>query len=189
MAAATQTTVYDVADCKVYALLTDTAGASPTYGAAVDVTGVSQVSLDPNVLTAEVNGDSTVIAKRGKIDRLKSKVQFAYVSLPVINVITGGTLTALGVDPTAEARWDFYGGKALPYFKLEFLIAGVDSGSALSELQVILYKCIITVESFMAQSYNTFGQPSFDLEAIQPVNTSVGMGRIRILDAATGLSA
>jgi hypothetical protein len=47
MAANTSTISFDVHDCKVYPVTADATGGI-TYGAAVDVPGIQEVSVEPN---------------------------------------------------------------------------------------------------------------------------------------------
>ncbi len=69
MAASTSTISFDVHDCKVYPVTADATGGI-TYGAAVDVPGIQEVSVEPNFISVELKGDGKVLAKKGKVDRL-----------------------------------------------------------------------------------------------------------------------
>lgn len=166
MAAAHEAILFDVHDLKVYAL-TDDSGASPTYGAAVDVYGVAEVGLDPNFVTAELKGDGRVIAKRGKIDRIGASATYGRLSGDVLDVILGTETT----DPSAtNARTRFLAGTTLPYFKMAFRIEDADNG--IEDVLVTLYKCQVTGGTLLGQSTDSFGQPSFEVEAIGLASTA-----------------
>ena len=53
MAANSSTISFDVQDCKVYPVTADVAGGI-TYGAAVDVPGIQEVSVEPNFISVEL---------------------------------------------------------------------------------------------------------------------------------------
>jgi hypothetical protein len=188
MAAIRETVLFDVSDYKVYPLLTDSVSASPTYGAAIDVPGINKVSVDPNLITAELAGDAKVIAKRGKTDRIKVSALYGKLSLNVLVAIMGGAVTDSGTGSTEEATYDLLASAAsLPYFKSEFKVDDLDTG--LATVHCVLPKCQLTGAKLIDQAYTNFGQPSFDLEAIPPEFATTPMIRLRFLEAATNLSA
>jgi hypothetical protein len=166
MAAATETALFDVDDFKVYALTDDT-GACPTYGAAVDVWGIAEVGLDPNVITAELKGDGKLLIKRGKIDRLKLSFTYGRLSLPAMAVMIGTTTSAPSAN---QARGRLLANVQLPTFKAAFHVTDNDNG--IDDVLVTLYKCQITGGTLLGQSTDNFGQPKFDLEAYGLLSTN-----------------
>lgn len=168
MAAEHESILFDVEDVKVWPLTSDT-GASPVYGTFVDVYGAAQVGMDPNLVTAELKGDSRVIAKKGKVDRLKGSVTYGRLSIDVLEVILGITVS----DPEADrARGRVLAGTDLPYFGMAFRIA--DADNAIEDVIPRLYKCQVTGGTLLGQSTDNFGQPSFDWEAIGLAATDPG---------------
>lgn len=164
MAIATETILFDVHDCKVWPMLTDSTAASPTYGSAVDVYGISQVGVDPNMVTAELKGDARVIAKKGRLDRVNINATYGKLSLDVLDVILDATVTAGGSGATETETATLRGGVSLPYFKFAAQIQDVDLG--LGDLTVIAYKCQITGGSLVGVQTDQFGQPNFTAEGI-----------------------
>lgn len=160
MAAETETILFDVHDLKVYPL-TDDSGASPVYGAAVDVYGVAEVGLDPNLVSAELKGDGRVIAKRGKIDRLNFSATYGRLAQEVLEVIMDFDVSAPSVT---QSRARLLAGNSLPYFKAAFRIEDADNG--IEDVHVTLYKCQVTGGTLLGQSSDNFGQPTFEAEAI-----------------------
>ena len=185
MAANNSTITFDVQDCKIYAVATDAAGGI-TYGSAIDVPGIQEVSVEPNFVTAELKGDGQVLAKKGKIDRLNFSATYAELSLPVLSVIYGGSITTSGTAAAETAQYAFSGG-SLPYFKVEFLVNDLESD--LAELVFTLNKCQVTGGTIMGGSTDNFGTPSFDAEAILPVATGLPFGTVQFRETGTGLSA
>jgi len=160
MAAAHETILFDVHDFKVYPLTSNT-GASPVYGAGIDVYGIAEVGLDPTLVTAELKGDGKVIAKKGKLDRLSLSATYGRLSADVMEVIMATTTTDVDAD---HARMRMTAGVSLPYFGAAFVIEDADNG--IEDLVVSLYKCQITGGSILGQSTDNFGQPGMELEAI-----------------------
>lgn len=156
-----ESVVYDVHDFKVYALLTDPVGGSATYGPAIDVPGIAEVSVEPNFQTAELKGDAKVIAKKGRVDRYNLSATYGKLSLDVLKVLLGGTLTD---DASTSATWAHKGANSLAYFKAAFTINDLDLG--LGSLHTILYKCQLTGGTLLSGSTDEFGQPELELEAI-----------------------
>lgn len=185
MAADKSTITFDVADCKVYEMLTDT-DSSATYGAAVDVPGIQEVTVEANFVTAELKGDGgKVLAKKGKIDRLNFSATYSELSLDVMKTIYGGTVATAGSSSSETASYEF-NSRSLPYFKVEFLINDIESD--LSEIAMVLNKCQVTGGSIMGGSTDNFSQPQFDAEAILSAYTGA-FGTVEFREAATGLSA
>jgi hypothetical protein len=162
-----ETVTFDVHDFKVYPLLTDT-GASPTYGPAVDVPGIAEVSLEPNFITAELKGDAKVIAKKGRIDKFNISATYGKVSLDVLEAILGGAVTD---NASTDSTWELLGTNSLPYFKAAFKIDDLDSG--LGTLAVTLYKCQLTGGTLISGQTDEFGQPEMEIEGIPLASNDV----------------
>lgn len=185
MAADKSTITFDVADCKVYPLLTDTAG-EITYGPAVDVTGIQEVTVEANFVTAEIKGDGgKVLAKKGKVDRLNFSATYSELSLDVLSTIFGGEVTTAGSGSSETATYTF-NSRSLPYFKVEFLVNDIEA--SLAEIVMTLEKCQVTGGSIMSGSTDNFSQPSFDAEAIL-TNYTTNFGTVEFREAEGGLSA
>lgn len=161
MAAAHSTTLYDVADAKLYPLSSDS-GASPTYGTAVDVPGIYAVSIDPQVVVASLKGDGgRVIAHKGKVDRVTMSLTYGKLDLDVLAVLLGSTVT----DPSSgQARLRHTAGTQLPRFALGVTIEDTDSGVGC--VQVIAYSAQVTGASIAGLQSESYAQPSVDVECI-----------------------
>lgn len=165
MTLARETVVFDVNDAKVYPLLTDVVGASPTYGAAVDVPGISQVSLNPNITSAELKGDARVIARRGRIDRLQFQADYSKLSLAVLDTLLGSSvLVDSGTTPSQVSTLVLASPGSTVYFKFEFQVQDVDTG--LGSLNVTLFKCALTGGTLFQTSTDNFGKPTLQAEGI-----------------------
>lgn len=162
-----ETVTYDVHDFKVYPLLTDPGtgpSPTPTYGPAIDVPGIAEVSMDPNLLTQELKGDARIIAKKGRTDKITGSATYGKLSLNVLAAVLSGTVTDSGSTPNQKAKYSLKGANSLPYFKCEFVINDVEPG--LGNVLVRQHKCQLTGGTLLGQSSDEFGQPSFEWEAI-----------------------
>lgn len=176
-----ESVIYDVHDFKVYALTADT-GASPTYDAAVDIPGIAEVSADPNLLTAELKGDATIIAKKGRVDKFTGTATYGKIALDALPVIVGGDTT----DPsTTHAQWRLQGTNSLPYFKVEFKIDDVETG--LGSIICVVYKCQLTGGTLVTGQTDQFGQPSFQFEGIA-LDSNDNMVDVDFYETVTALS-
>lgn len=160
MPAPNETILFDVHDFKIYPMTANT-GASPTYGAGIDVYGIAEVGLDPTLVTAELKGDGKVIAKKGKLDRLSASATYGRLSGPVLDVLLASTTSEVSAT---HARTRLEAGNSLPYFGAAFVIEDADNG--VEDLVVTIYKCQVTGGSLLGQSTDNFGQPSFEFEGI-----------------------
>lgn len=164
MPIAHRTVIFDVADAKVYNLLTDVVGASPTYGPPIDVYGAASFKVDANLVTAEIKGDSRIIAKKGRVDRFNCSLTYGKLDMDVLDVLINGDIRDQGTAPNQTSGFRMSSPATLPYFKLAIQIADLDIG--IGDVTIVLYKCTITGGTFMGTSSDNFGQPSFDCEAI-----------------------
>lgn len=160
MAVSHESVYFDVHDFKVYPMTADT-GASPTYGAAVDVPGIADVSMDPNLVTAELKGDARIIAKKGRIDKMTMKATYGKLSLDVLNVVMQGTITD---SASTSSNFAVLGANSLPYFKAAFTIDDVELG--LGSMHCTVWKAQITGGTLVTSKTDEFGQPTLEIEGI-----------------------
>lgn len=172
--------IFDVVDAKVYPLLTDVAGASPTYGVGIDVPGIAAVTVNPNIVSAELKGDARVIATKGRTDRLTVSATYGRLSGDVLATILGSTTTDSGTTPNQLAAFRLKSPASLPYFKLEFQILDVEEG--IGDLRVVLYKCKVTGGTLLGTSTDNFGQPTLDADAIALNGTLTNVNGIATAD-------
>jgi hypothetical protein len=162
MALAHETVVFDVVDARVYLMTSDPTGASPVYTTGVDIPGIGEFSLEPNLTSAEIKGDSRVIAKRGRLDRFNWSLSYAKFSLNILDTILGSS-TVYDTAST-QATLAVAAPAALPYFRLEVQILDLDPG--IGSLNIVLYKSILTGGSMFQTSSDNFGKPTLQGQAI-----------------------
>lgn len=167
----TSTTLFDVHDCRVAPLLTDTVGSAPTYGTMVDVPGIAEVSLDPNLVTAELKGDARVIAKKGRTDRLNFSATYGEFNADTLAVLLGTTVAQAGAatDGGPYASTNSSGSAVLPSSNANF--QQLDVGKSLTGTGVAGGATILSVQSATSatmSAVSTAGITSFTIEDRQP---------------------
>lgn len=166
MVALHSTHIFDVEDCMVWPLQSDTGAASPTYGTAIDVPGIAEVGVDPEFVSAALKGDSRIIDRKARIDGLTWSLTYGKVSLDLNQIIYGGYLEDFGSGSNEVARWGMVGGTPQPYFAARFVIADVDLG--LDGLVVTAYKAQVSGGTFVGSSSDNYGQPAAEIGVFQP---------------------
>lgn len=182
-----ETVLFDVHGFAVWPLLSDPAiGGSPTYGPSVRVPGIQSVGFNPNFVGAEVKGDSRVIARRSKVDRIGLTTGHAKFSLDVHAVILGLAVQDTTVGSVDIASHTVNGYNPLPYFKAAFIIDETDVG--VGSVVNILWKCMLTGGALTGGNTDQFHSPGLDLEAI-PLYCNDAMWTPRIYDTVQPLSS
>lgn len=187
MAALTSTIVYDVTDFRVWPLTADDGSASPTYGTGVDVPGIAEVSLDPNISSAELKGDGTTIARRGRTTGFTLSATYGKVDVNVLKTLLGGSTSTGGTANTEWINWTLKSSEAsTQYFRAAFQVLDVEVG--LAAVTVYLNKCAVTGGTLMNQASESYGQPSVEIGAIQPNHATTPMIEVRLEESATTLT-
>jgi len=185
MTVAQSAITFDVQDCKVYTIADPTSG-SWASSVPIDVPGIQEVSVEPNLITAELKGDAKVVAKKGKIDRLNFSATYSELSLDVLSKILGNTVATGGTGDAETASLSIAGG-SLPYFGIKFLLTDVQTGGTgqdVGSVSMLLHKCQITGGTLISGSTDDFSTPSFTAEAILPHDTTKGFGSILFSETA-----
>jgi hypothetical protein len=161
-----QTITFDVHDCKIAPMLTDTSTEDePTYGAWLDVPGIQQFQLNPQFITAELKGDGKTLDNRAKTSGFDVTANYAMLDLQVMKALLGGTYLNTG---GVEASWTLGGDNSIPYVRIAFSIEDVSSG--LGNVAVLLNKAKVSGGSLFDQQTDQYGTRSMQLSAIPPLS-------------------
>lgn len=190
MTVAKQTALYDVVDAKVWPLATDLSGsASPTYGSAIDVPGISAVSLDPSIIANALKGDGKVLRTKSRIEKFAVKATYGLFDADVLAATLGGAIIR---NDASEVTYDYVlngASASLNYFAFGCQVTDTDDELGVADVHLLFYKCKMTGGSLFSQASDSFGQPSLDMDVIGP---NAGAGdfravRARLLAASTAL--
>lgn len=155
--------LFSVHDLKVYPItaLGDDA-TDPTYGSAIDVPGVSEVTLDPEVSEALLRGDGKVIDSRAVLDSLGLSFTYGKLTPAVLAAIDGGTVsTNVGSTTTRYIR---EADDIIPEWGFAALVSEVDNPGGAAKLYG--YRAKMSGGSLFGASDNEHGEPTFDANVI-----------------------
>lgn len=166
MALPTVFKLMELEDVKIAKLVSDE-GTAPTYEAAVDVPGITKVTIGPKAETKKLFGDSALLDVYQKTTEIEITVESAMMSLDVLKVILGGNVTLSGVSPNQKQTYSLTAANSTPpFFKIEgrWLYAGEGIGDA----HFILYKCkVIDPPEFeIEDASGNFGKCKFKASAV-----------------------
>lgn len=161
--------VFAVVDCKVAKLTADPAGGSPTYATSIDVPGIKSIKISGDVETKSLRGDNTLLDSDSVLTNITAEVENAKLSLDVIAMFLGQTVTDSGTTPNQIANLDIIGGsfagaaKPAP-FKLTGISASADpiGGNVL----MALHKCILSAFPEFGLAEEDYQTLSFKVNAM-----------------------
>lgn len=150
MTLAKETVILGVDDAKISPISVDDASAL-TYDAAIDVPGITSIKLTPNFVEKELRGDESILDQYSKLESIDWSFENSIMSLDVLAVLIGGTVTANGVTPNQSQTYKLNKADKPKYFKLEGKSDYTDMGDA----HVVLYKCKASKAeySFVGEDY------------------------------------
>lgn len=178
----TETILFSVHDLKLYSL---TDPAAPTYGAPVDLPGVAEVGLDPQIAEAALRGDGVVIDQRSVIEAVTARFTIGRIGPAILAAIDGGSASVnAGATIRRYVRSTL---DRLPEFGLAALISEVDDADGAAKLYI--YRCKITGGTLFAARDNQHGQPSFNVRGIPLEAAEQSLWGMDIEDTASALPA
>jgi len=138
MSLATKSKVLGLNDMAINELTTDTS-TTLTYGTAVDIPGVTKLTLTPSYVEKELRGDEALLDTYQRLASIEFSFEHAIVSLDALKIITGGTLTEGGTTGSLTQTLNISSTSLAKYFKLQGKIIYSDFASG--DVWLTLYKC------------------------------------------------
>lgn len=136
-----QTVILGVDDAKIFELTADNAS-SLTYGSAIDVPGIQKIDLTPKFTEKGLKGDEKILDYYVHLDLIAWEFHSAKVSLDVLAILEGGTITTSGTTPNQSHTYNVKDTSTPKYFKFEAK-ANYTAGEV-GDFHVKLYKCKAT---------------------------------------------
>lgn len=138
------TKVYAVEDAKIAKLTADPSGGSATYATSIDVPGIKEIGVTPEVNSVELRGDNVQLDADSNLIGLTLSVVHAKLHLDVLAVLIGGTVTDAGTTPNQTATYDRITTDSFNYFRLEGKTPtnGVDVVGG--DVKLSFWKCKLT---------------------------------------------
>lgn len=164
MALSHVTKVYGIKMAKIYKLTADVPGSPPTYGTGVQVVGAKELILTPEWDEKELRGDNTLLDADAVLTGLKGELKFGKLSLDVLNVLTGSTVTDTGVTPNQLSKYSLLSADKPSYFKID--AQAVDADPIAGDVHYVLWKCKcaalplgLAEENYQAFSFSFVAMP------------------------------
>lgn len=178
------TFTFDCADARIWPMLTDNIGSSPTYGEGIDVPGINNVTVEPEFISAVLKGDAKTLARRARIDSMNFSAGYSLLNLDVLGALWNAQVTdpATTSDPQVL---ELQGAGSLPYFAFGFSILDAEVG--IGAINVYGLKVQVSGGNIFDQSTDSFGGRSFQCSAI-PTLSDNRMFRVKIHPTVTALS-
>lgn len=158
---------YDIDDCKIRMITTDTAS-TLTYGDIFDAPGIQEMNLDVSMVEGESYGDGRVLDRFARVEKVSGSVKMAKLSHSLFAAIFAGQTIPSGTTPNQKLETAI-GPNNLPYFEIDFqtLYTGPD-GVAGGDAHAVVHRA--KVKSFkVGRKMKDYQEVSFDWEGI-PLN-------------------
>ena len=155
--------LFSVHDLKVFPITAlGDAATDPTYGAAVDVPGVSAVTLEESITEATLRGDGRVLDSRSVLESLGLSFTYGKLDPDVLAVLDGGTVSTNTAGDTTRYIRDM--SSVIPYFGFAALVSEVDNPGGAAKIYG--YRAKINGGTLFGAEDNSYGQPAFDANVI-----------------------
>lgn len=135
MAISKQTIVLGIDDAQIFELTQDD-GNALVYGTAIDVPGIQKIEIAPSTTEKGLSKDEQVLDYYVKTDYFYWAFNSAKISLDVLAILEGGTITTTG---TSAYTYSITESSVPKYFKLEAK-ANYSAGEV-GDFHLRLYKC------------------------------------------------
>lgn len=136
--------VYAITDCKISKLTADPEGGTATYATAVDVPGIKSMEISGEINSSELRGDNSLLDQTSTIGSVSVSVEHAKVSLDVLNILLGGTVTDTGTTPNQASTFSVNNTSIPQYFKIEGKTPSNGSDFVGGDVHFVLHKCIVS---------------------------------------------
>jgi hypothetical protein len=150
-----------------------------SYGAAYDILGGRNMTVEYVVETDELRGDDVVLDRYAKIIAANVTMEEASVDLEAGNMMMGGTL----VSNAQYEDMKLGGDDDVPYIALAGRVVG--SGGA-SDLHIFIPKCRLSGNMRMQAQEGQYILPGADFQGVKEGDVN-GVARLRKFVAATAL--
>jgi hypothetical protein len=158
-------TPFNVDDLKISKLLSDPDGGTTTYNAPLDVPGIQSINFEPDFLEKELMGDAQVLDTYTKLRYITGQVKHGRISLEVLALLTGGTLSSSGSSPNTQKKLVLNQANLPGYFKMEGVVEYLGGDDNDGDYHTVFLKTKISKFSIEHQGED-YATVSFDWKAI-----------------------
>ena len=140
MTLATNSFMVGIADTKAFSVTADTL-ASYTCGAAIELPGMQNFQIDPNIISKVLSGDDVDLETYVKLKGAKFSFECGYMDLNLLASMLGGTVTSSGTTPNQINTYSLQQNDNAGYVQIAFQVTNLTPGIACQEFR--LFKCKI----------------------------------------------
>lgn len=159
--------LFSVNDAAIYKMLTDPAGAVPTYAARVDIVGVQALTSTMEMDIKQLRGDNTLLAVDAIFKDVKGKITYGKFNFDVLTAATTTSSTDSGTTPNQKTVATL-GQFDLPAnWKLEAQSKQVDYIGG--DVHLLYWKCIQSSMDMFGFGQEDYNGQGMDFMAM-PVN-------------------
>lgn len=129
-----------LADAKAFSVSADTVAAY-TCGAAIELPGMQNFQIDPNIISKILSGDDADLETYVKLKGAKFSFECGYIDLNLLATLVGGTVVQSGTTPSQVNTYSLQQGDGPGYIQIAFQVTNLTAGIACQEFR--LFKCKI----------------------------------------------
>jgi hypothetical protein len=173
------TKVYAIQHAQIAGMLTDAAGAAPTYSEWIDVPGIKSLKITGEMDTKALRGDNRLIDSQSVLTGLTASFEHAKLSLMALYIMLGGAAPAAVTVPYAGMGWSLPTSAFPKAFGLRAASAASDApgGAVLFNMA----RCSLSKFPELGAAEEDYQIVSAELNINPPVGTGQWLG-ITIMD-------
>lgn len=176
------TKVYGVQHAQIASLVSDAAGAAPTYGEWLDVPGIKSFKISGSMETKALRGDNRLIDSQSALTGITASFEHAKISLICLQVMLGGAAPAADTLPYAGMGWQLPTSAYPKAFGMRVLAAAQDApGGAVA---FIMTRCSLSKFPELGAAEEDYQTVSAEVNINPPVGTGDWLA-VTILDTYT----
>lgn len=172
MALAHQSRLFSVNDAAIYKLLTDPAGAPPTYASKTDVTGIQALTSNMEMDIKRLYGDNTLIAVNAVFRGVKGKLTFGKFNFDVMAASTSASASDSGSTPNQKTTLTLAQFDLPAAFKLEAQTKQVDYVGG--DIHFLYWKSTAGSMDMFGFNNQDFNDQGMDFETEPLIGTPTG---------------
>ncbi|MBZ3909424.1 tail protein [Streptomyces acidiscabies] len=171
MAISRVTKLYAVEDCKIFPLLSDPDGGTPSYAAGIDVPGIKALEISGDVEVKELRGDNGLLDSDSSISNITVSWPHAKLSMDVLVALMDSTVTDSGATPSQTTKWKLKKGAKPKPFKIEAKTPTSGGDLVGGDVHFALLKCIMSSFPGLGLAEEDYKTPENEARAVPLIST------------------
>ena len=164
MVASHNAAVFGTKDARVRKLLTYPVSGTATYGPWVNVPGAKSLTISGDITTVVLRGDNGPQEQRSTLSAITATLNYAYLDMDVLAVVTSSTVADTGTGATANAA--LLVSEGIKFEPFELRAVSVDGGDIGGDVMFSLPKCVLSSFPEMGTAEEDFQTYSIGVGAL-----------------------